>query len=110
MLSLGERRAEGDWTPPIVKAVASRGEGIDDLLAALDAHHEWLVSSGDLARRRRARAAEEVEAIAVAGLRRRMGDLRDGTRLLDLAGRVVGGELDPFAAADELVAGLLAPR
>jgi LAO/AO transport system kinase len=110
MLSLGERRAEGDWTPPIVKAIASRGEGIDDLLAALDAHHEWLVSSGDLARRRRARAAEEVEAIAVAGLRRRMGDLRDGTRLLDLAGRVVGGELDPFAAADELVAGLLAPR
>ncbi len=110
MLSLGERRAEGDWTPPIVKAVASRGEGIDDLLAALDAHHDWLVSSGDLARRRRARAAEEVEAIAVAGLRRRMGDLRDGTRLLDLAGRVVGGEIDPFAAADELVAGLLAPR
>lgn len=107
MLSLGERRGEGDWTPPIIKAVASRGEGIDELLAALDAHHEWLVSSGDLARRRRARAAEEIEAIAVAGLRRRMGDLRDGRRLLDLAERVVEGDVDPFAAADELVAGLV---
>ena len=51
-----------------------------------------------------ARAADEVEAIAVAELRTRMGDLRGGSALADLATRVVAGELDPYAASDALVA------
>src|SRR5438874_12715584 len=41
MLSLGERRSPEDWQPPIVKTVASRGEGIDEVVAALDKHYAW---------------------------------------------------------------------
>ena len=41
-------------------------------------------------------------------LRERMGDLRKGRGLDDLADGVVAGELDPYAAADRLVAGLTA--
>jgi LAO/AO transport system kinase len=109
MQSLGGRHSEaGAWRPPIVKTVAARGEGIDEVLAALDKHAEWLERSGEGERRRRARAAGEVEAIAVAALRERIGDLHGSAALDALAGRVLSGGLDPYAAADELVATLTA--
>ncbi len=104
MLSLAEGRRPEDWQPPIVKTVASRNEGVEDLMAALDKHQEWLVKSGRLDARRRVRAADEIEAIAVTALRTRIGDLRGGTLLDQLAGQVVAGELDPYTAADQLVA------
>jgi LAO/AO transport system kinase len=109
MLSLGGRHSEaGAWRPPIVKTVASRGEGIDDVLAAMQKHADWLAGSGEAERRRRARAAGEVEAIAVAALREKIGGLHGSAALDALAGRVLAGELDPYAAADELVTTLTA--
>jgi LAO/AO transport system kinase len=98
------QRSEGDWKPPIVTATATAGEGIADLAAKVDAHGSWLDSSGQRARRRRARAREEVAAIALAALRQRMGGLPGDSRLDELAARVAAGELDPYSAADELVA------
>ncbi|GAB2800886.1 methylmalonyl Co-A mutase-associated GTPase MeaB [Streptomyces daliensis] len=106
MLGLGEAREAGDWRPPIVKTVAARGEGIDEVVEALEKHRAWMEERGVLARRRATRAAREVETIAVTALRERMGELRAGQRLDALAERVVGGELDPYAAADKLLAGL----
>ena len=99
-----DRRGDQDWKPPIVTTVATAGDGIADLTAAIDAHWSWLDSSGERDRRRRARAREEVAAIAVAALRQRMGGLPGDSRLDSLAARVAAGELDPYSAADELVA------
>ena len=98
------RRGEGDWKPPIVTTTATTGEGITDLTARLDAHWSWLASSGERDRRRLARARAEITALAVAALAVRMGGLPNGTGLDSLAARVAAGELDPFSAADELVA------
>ncbi|MEU1946671.1 methylmalonyl Co-A mutase-associated GTPase MeaB [Streptomyces sp. NPDC059474] len=106
MLGLGEGRAPGDWRPPIVKTVAARGEGIDEVVEALEKHRAWMEEHGVLAERRMRRAAGEVETIAVTALRERIGDLHGDRRLGALAERVVGGELDPYTAADELVAGV----
>jgi LAO/AO transport system kinase len=108
MLTLGERREPGEWRPPIIRTVASRGEGIDEVMEALDKHHGWLAETGELRRRRHRRAADEIEAIAVTALRERMGDPRRGAALDDLADRVVDAELDPYAAADLLLEGLTA--
>ncbi|MCH6162686.1 methylmalonyl Co-A mutase-associated GTPase MeaB [Streptomyces marispadix] len=106
MLGLGEARKPGDWRPPIVKTVAARSEGVDEVVAALEKHHAWMEEHGVLAQRRERRAAREIETIAVTALRERMGELRGGKRLDALAGKVVAGSLDPYAAADELVAGV----
>ncbi|MFE0175944.1 methylmalonyl Co-A mutase-associated GTPase MeaB [Streptomyces sp. NPDC059002] len=106
MLGLGESRGPGDWRPPIVKTVAARGEGIDEVVEALEKHRAWMEERGVLAERRAERAAHEVEAIAVTALRERIGSLHGDRRLSALAERIVAGELDPYAAADELVAGL----
>jgi LAO/AO transport system kinase len=107
MMSLSGRPA-GAWRSPIVKTVAARGEGASEVVAALERHRAWLEETGDLARRRLRRASDEVEAIALTALRARIGDLHGGDRLDELAGRVVAGELDPYAAADQLAAGLAA--
>ncbi|WKX72656.1 methylmalonyl Co-A mutase-associated GTPase MeaB [Streptomyces sp. XD-27] len=106
MLGLGEARAPGDWRPPIVKTVAARAEGVDELVEALEKHRAWMEERGVLAERRHRRAAVEVETIAVTTLRERIGDLHGDRRLDALADRITGGELDPYAAADELVTGL----
>ncbi|MEU3072128.1 methylmalonyl Co-A mutase-associated GTPase MeaB [Streptomyces laurentii] len=106
MLGLGEARAPGDWRPPIVKTVAARGEGVDEVVEALEKHRAWMEERGVLAERRRARAAREVETIAVTALRERIGDLHGDRRLDALAERITAGALDPYAAADELIASL----
>ncbi|MEV8567737.1 methylmalonyl Co-A mutase-associated GTPase MeaB [Streptomyces sp. NPDC051322] len=108
MLGLGESRTPGDWRPPIVKTVAARGEGTDEVVEALEKHRAWMEERGVLSERRRARAAHEVETIAVTALRERIGDLRGDRRLGALAERIVAGELDPYAAADALVEGVTA--
>lgn len=106
MLGLGEARGPGDWRPPIVRTIAARGEGIEEVVEALEKHRAWMEEHGVLAERRRSRAAKEIENIAVTALRERIGDLRGDQRLDALAERIVGGELDPYAAADELISGL----
>ncbi|ASW56413.1 methylmalonyl Co-A mutase-associated GTPase MeaB [Plantactinospora sp. KBS50] len=102
MIALGER-APGQWRPQVVRSVASRGEGIDDIAAAIDKHRRWLDDHGELRRRREARAAAEVEAIVLGVLRTRMAALRDGTALGTLATKVADGSMDPYAAARQLL-------
>ncbi|KZB83731.1 methylmalonyl Co-A mutase-associated GTPase MeaB [Amycolatopsis regifaucium] len=107
MISLVRREIRGpSWRQPIVRTVASRGEGVDDVVRALSDHHAWLVQREELPRRRAARAKDEVEAIAVQRLRAEIVDLRHGDRLAELAERVVARKIDPFAAAAELIADL----
>src|SRR4051812_13215038 len=102
MLALAER-PEGAWRPPIVKTVAQKGEGLDEVVEEIERHHAWLGSTGELARRRTRRARDEIEAIAVTALRRRWGDVHGRSELDDLAAAVATGESDPYAAADVLL-------
>ncbi|MFD7027983.1 methylmalonyl Co-A mutase-associated GTPase MeaB [Streptomyces sp. NPDC059917] len=106
MLGLGESRGPGGWRPPIIKTVAARGEGIDEVVEALEKHRAWMDERGVLEERRRARAAREVETIAITELRARLADLHGDARLDALAARVAAGELDPYAASDTLLATL----
>jgi LAO/AO transport system kinase len=106
MLSLGERRRERDestWKTPIVRTVASKSEGIDKLVEAVDNHRAWMERTGERDRRRQARAEAEVEAITLERVRARIGDIRGSGTLPELAKRVVAGEADPYTAADELI-------
>ena len=104
VLSLGA--VDQAWRPPIVSTVAQSGEGIDKLVAAIDQHWAALAESGELGVRRTRRARDEIEAIALAGLRERFGDLHGNDALDSLAEQVVGGLTDPYAAADTLLAAL----
>ena len=107
MLSLGGRHSDsGAWRPAIVKTIAAKSEGIDEVLAALAKHRSWMEEHGELERRRRSRAATEIEAIAVGEVRQRFAQVHGSAALDKAADRVVIGETDPFAAAEALVAEL----
>ncbi|WP_116045658.1 methylmalonyl Co-A mutase-associated GTPase MeaB [Amycolatopsis palatopharyngis] len=107
MISLARREVRGhSWRQPIVRTVAAKGEGGGQVIEALAEHHRWLEANGELRRRRAARAAGEVEAIAMQSLRAELVDLRGGQRLAELAEGVVDRRVDPFAAAGQLIESL----
>jgi LAO/AO transport system kinase len=107
MQSLGGRHSDaGAWRPPIVKTSAAKGEGIDHVVAAVAKHRDWMQRHGELDRRRRSRAAAEIEAIALGYVRQRFTAVHGSAALGAAAERVVAGETDPYTAADELVASL----
>jgi LAO/AO transport system kinase len=108
MITLGERPGPEAWRPPVLQTVASTGQGIDQLVDALEGHRGWLIETGELGRRQRRRAADEIEAIALAQLQARIGYLRPGVRLDDLAQELVSGRSDPYTCADRLLAALVA--
>ena len=106
MLALAERgddNAPGPWKPDIVMTVASSGEGMDEVVAAVGRHRDWLDASGERARRRLRRTRDEIEAIALTSMREQWRDFHERTELDELAERVVAGEADPYSAADELL-------
>ena len=73
MLGLSQR-PEGAWMPEIIKTVAMTGEGVDDVVTAIDAHLTHLKASGELAVPRPPPAPGGIAANAVTRLRERGGD------------------------------------
>ncbi len=104
MLALGgQHSTAGGWRPPILSTVAVRGEGLEDVMAALTKHADWSTSSGAGARRRTDRIRAEIEAIAIGTVR---ADLESAAAPLSaLTDQVAAGTLDVYAAADALLAG-----
>ncbi|MFX4273058.1 methylmalonyl Co-A mutase-associated GTPase MeaB [Propionibacteriaceae bacterium Y1685] len=106
MISLTDRAA-GAWKPPIVSTVAHTGAGVAELLTQIDGHRSAGEQSGAWASRRQHRAGVEVQALMMGVLRRRLDVGRwAGDRLDELARAVRDGELDPYTAADRLLADL----
>jgi LAO/AO transport system kinase len=92
------------WTPPVLRTVASQGEGIADLVTALDRHFRYLETSGELRRRRRQRLREQVVTVTEHKLRQRLWR-DDGTNaFLDSALTALEtGSATPFTVADALL-------
>ena len=94
---------ESDWRPPIVKTVASKGEGFDELWEAVNSHRSFLESEGRLAARRTKRIREELRSIVVERLYARAGEVLAGPRFAELAAAVDAREVDPYSAAESLL-------
>ena len=101
MLALAPR---GDQEKPvIVSTVAVEGQGIEELTDAIDRFAERAQASGAWQRRRLDRARAEVAALALTRLRATL-TLDNRAELEELARAVRDAELDPFTAADRLLA------
>jgi LAO/AO transport system kinase len=94
---------DSDWRPPIVKTVASKGEGLQELWEAILSHRGFLESDGRLAARRTKRIREELKAIVVERLYERAGKVLSGQRFDELAAAVEAREIDPYSAAESLL-------
>jgi LAO/AO transport system kinase len=93
--------------PQILSAVATAGVGVPTLLAAIDAHFEWLTATGQLVARRERAARSEVLAGLRAAIDRRLEDGSDRSpELARLISQVAGREMSPGEAVETLT-GLL---
>jgi LAO/AO transport system kinase len=95
------------WEPPVVLTIAAKGEGIDELMAALDRHHEWLARSGSLDERRRRRMLERTREVVERAARRWMWRETQAEQVIsERLDQVVEGTLSPYEVATEVVDGL----
>ena len=102
----GGAHEDGDgWTPPVERTVAAKGEGVAEVVAALDRHFVHLETTGRLRERRRARLRERVVDVAEQSVRRRLWSDAATTAWLDgLLPALESGTTTPFQVADALLA------
>jgi len=97
-------RPSDTWEPPVLGTVASTGDGVDELAAALDRHYAYLQASGKLAERRRQRLAARTRAVLERSVRRW---LLEGTRVEELLALrlddVADGRRSPYDVAAEIL-------
>ncbi len=93
------------WKPPIVETVAVKGEGIEELWEAVRKHREYQAEAGILEARRRRRVEHELREIVAEKSRLRL-ESEAGELLQKLTDAVCARDMDPYAAADELMAAL----
>ncbi|MHB8460948.1 MAG: methylmalonyl Co-A mutase-associated GTPase MeaB [Candidatus Limnocylindrales bacterium] len=90
--------------PEILIATAATGAGMAELLAALDRHRASRGGGRPADPSRRARAESQVWAIVGERVRRHLGDARFGEDTRATLDAVAGHTLDPYSAADRLLA------
>jgi LAO/AO transport system kinase len=103
----GDRTDDGNdesWTPPVIETVATSGDGVEDLLAALDDHGAYLDRTGERRERARSRYAEAIRRL----LRTDAGELLEEELdrcggIEELAEAVLDRETDPYTVADEVL-------
>lgn len=94
------------WTPPVLRTVASQGEGVEEVVAALERHFGYLEASGTLRDRRRARLRERVVDVVEQKVRKRLWSDERTTRWLDdQLAALEAGTQTPFDVAERLLAG-----
>jgi len=101
----GRQRVDAsDWEAPVLTTVASKGEGVAELVAALDKHHAYLAASGKLVERRGRRLAARTRAVVNRAVRQWVWDETRAEELLaQRMGEVTGGTRSPYDVAEEIL-------
>ena len=97
--------SHGSWVPPVVKTIASTGEGIDRLTETIEQMKQWLDVDGRLEARRKVYWRERITEMMRHAL---MSQVREhglsDAELEAHAARVAGKEENPYRLVPELVA------
>ena len=100
--SAGEQTVS--WTPPVLRTVAAKAEGLEELITALDRHLRYLEASGELRRRRRQRLREQVIDVTEHRIRQRLWRDANTNAFIDAAlPAMETGAATPFTVADEVL-------
>ncbi len=103
MLNIAPRR--DGWRPPVVRTVATSGEGVTALADSLERFRTFGEQSGTLATREREKwKARLLEMLRQAVLERIVARHLDGRALTRYAQEVVARERDPHSVVEEILA------
>jgi LAO/AO transport system kinase len=100
----------GAWRPPIVETVASKGDGIEGLWTAIGEHRAHQIEHGTLEQMRRQRLEREFHQIVTARVTEQIDALTAADHFVDITAAMAAGDLDPYQAADRLLAQVLRDR
>jgi LAO/AO transport system kinase len=102
-----EQAGSERWEHPVVLTVAAKGEGVAELVTALDRHSDWLERSGTLGERRRRRLMDRTrEVVNRATYRWVWEETRAEQVIAERLDEVVDGRLSPYELAAEVLDGL----
>lgn len=97
----------GEWEPPVITTVATKGEGVGELVELMEARYADLQRTGELAVRHRERLARHTRDVVNRSLSARVWDEGDGEAILAQGlDDVVAGRTSPYELAGEIIAGL----
>lgn len=104
MLGIRREPVRPDWDAPVLLTVASKGEGITDVVAALDRHRDYQAASGKLAERRKRRLAARTRAVVNRAIRQWVWDETRAEELLaQRLDDVADGSRSPYDVAAEIL-------
>jgi LAO/AO transport system kinase len=93
---------DGRWVPPIQKTVASKRQGVEELVVKLGEHRKWLETSEAGRARRRDRQLMEFSSTLRDALAQEVEGALGG-EIVALAGRVSRREVDPYSACELII-------
>ena len=93
------------WQPPILRTVATEGDGVPELVAAITRHRAYLHTTGDWQRRERARLHSELEALLRERLVSRWRETVSASRYQQILDHVVARQISPHQAVTALIDG-----
>lgn len=100
----GGAGTDGAWEPPVLATVASRGEGVAEVIGALDRHRAYLEASGTLASRRRRRLAERTRSLVERHLAEWLWEETAATDALERRlDAMMNGDRNPYEVAAEIL-------
>jgi LAO/AO transport system kinase len=92
------------WDQPVILTVAVKDEGVSELVAALDRHHEWLGTSGELDQRRRRRLVERTREVVDRATRRWVWEETRAEQLIkERLDEVAEGKVSPYELAQDVL-------
>jgi len=95
--------AVDSWAVPVLATVATQGEGIDELVEAINDHRENLIDTGELVKRERARVRAEMQMLLRDLLAERFLERESDARFEAALERVLTRAVDPRQAVAQLV-------
>ena len=102
MLDLNQEHT--DWRPPVKRTVASRDEGVTELVETIGEHFEYLQTSGALTVRRRERTKNELLDLLDEEIGRKvMRHLQESGNFDNLVIQVEQREKDPYSVVREIL-------
>ena len=97
----------GAWKPPILKTIASSGDGVSELVDQMDEHQKFITVSDHANQERIDHAQRQILALARAVMHRQtLAEAADNVSLDTLTSQVAVRSKDPRSAAIELVEAL----
>jgi len=102
------KTTEGSWSPKVMRAVAPSGKGIEELVAEIMAHREFLFSSGTINDFRRERNERHfIDILKDNLLKQAMKTIQQDGGISPIIDRIVSNDIDPYSAAENVISKML---